>query len=185
MRRRELFLESAKAMKSGIMFSVAFSIVLPFLLWFWKPDFKVPLGLVVVLMAISFLIISSLMSALFITLKKYEEEKDKKVNLPKLLKVISSNSGATFILNKSSIFGFNTFVSIFKVDESGSEIFLGIGKVINIQGDGLIQIEVMNWSDEYNTVLDSLVENERNALSKISVKPHITTEKILEIIGGT
>lgn len=182
--RRELFFESAKALKSGIMFSLTFSVALPFLLWIWKPNFKVPLALVVILIAISFLIISFLVSALIITIRKYEEEKDKKLSAPKLLKVLNSNTGPRFILNQSSSFGYNIFVSIFKVDESGSEVFLGIGKVANIQESGLIQVELMNWIEEYNADLTSLTENERDVLQKISVKPYVTTEKILELIGG-
>lgn len=184
MKNRELLKETAATLKNSFLYSVTLSILLPFLLWVWKPDIKVPLGILVSITAFMFLLISLLATAVNILMEKYKAEKQKNTDFPKVIKVREVDNSIFLVLNKSALFNFNIYTSVYLSDENSSEVFIGVGVVHNIQENGLIQVEILYLEESHSTEWENLKQNHNNFLSKTVVKPYITDIKIRQHLGG-
>jgi hypothetical protein len=76
------------------------------------------------------------------------------------------------LLEPSDIFSHDSLVS-FLIKEDNFEQFIGIGKVLNIQDDGKIQVVMTNKIGEFDNVIKKIKENNNEILKKLKVKPNI------------
>lgn len=110
--------------------------------------------------------------------------------LTKLPKVISAkkppalypNAIVLLLLSKSELFGHESIVSVY-FQEDGFEILIGVGFVLTIQQDGLIQVLILKKIDfEKEHLWSDINANNNTILKKLLVKPTIP-KQIIEIGG--
>jgi hypothetical protein len=107
--------------------------------------------------------------------------------LPRVLHVsapASSNDAVnrpvTLVLDRSDLFGVNILVTIYYVERLGpgrDEVFerqIGIGRVANIQQNGLVQVVVLAEVSTHAELWQRIRNREAAALSQIVVKPSIS-----------
>ena len=181
---REIFVESISSIKNSILYSIGFSVFLPLMLWAWKPDYKVPLSILMSFVAIICLIIVIFISTINVLWQKYRIEYERKNNIPKIVDVMPSRSFLILILNKSNLFTHRIYVSVFLNNNNGTEYYIGCGIVSNIQENGLIQVKIMEWEVGYEREVREIEEKSDTILSKIIVRPYIHEERIRILLGG-
>lgn len=79
------------------------------------------------------------------------------------------------LLEPSGIFSHNNLVAIYYF-ENELEVSIGVGEVINIQENHLIQIRVQNTSDAHNELWTKIYNNDAAAISRLIVKPYLPRE---------
>ena len=85
----------------------------------------------------------------------------------------------TLVLERSDLFGVNIFVTIYYVEHLGQgrdEVFeraIGIGRVANIQQNGLIQVLVLREVQNHVDLWQRIRNHERSILPQIVIKPSI------------
>lgn len=134
----------------------------------------VPLGIVLFLMLMTFIDNSI--------------QNFKKVSniLPKVKRAITptalhSGAKAILLLEPSDIFAHETLVAVYFL-ENDFERLIGVGFIITIQENGLIQVLVNKAIDEQDkNIWDNIYNNDITVLSKLQVKPSIP--KILDTLG--
>lgn len=154
------------------MFSLVIGIGLSFLLWQINKDMQISMFLFLVLLILCVLIISSLISALFEVMKSSEV-------LPEVERVLSNNEQLLILLSPSSIFSHGIIVSLYYTDEFQFERLICIGTVLNIQENGKIQIRVHQMIEGQDDVVLKLSQNDCSVLKKITVKPNVSHEYIV------
>ncbi len=177
--KRTLVYDSFKALKNSFLYSLSFSVLLPLILWVWKPNLNVPLWICVVILTLLMLLISLLSTSLHLLFNKYNDTKNKLGGSPKVVRVKDN----VLLLTKAELFTYNIYVTILFVDEYESEEFFGIGEVINVQ-DNLIQVRILEINNEHSA-LKEFYNNDKHVITKIRVKPSVSKNKLHEILGGT
>ncbi len=184
MKVRGILIESINGLKNSIIYSIIFSIFIPVLMWFWKPDIKIPLSIFMSFLAFVCLLTILLVTMINVLWQKYKSEYEKKNNLPKVVDVMTSRGTLILILNKSTLFAHGIYVSVYLNNNSGTESYIGAGRVRNIQENGLIQVQIIDWENDYERELREIEEKSEIVLSKILVRPYINEERITILIGG-
>jgi hypothetical protein len=171
---------SLKAAVTVITSTVAFGLAI--LGSVWDPGVKVQIGLVWV-GAIGFLVVTVLATAVKMTI---DARRAPRGEPPKAISVYAppalDNADVqplTLIMSRSREFGVNIFVTIYYEESLGGgsgQIFeraIGIGRIVNIQTNGLIQVlvlrEVLNQSGLWQRVRSG----EMAILSHVVIKPSI------------
>lgn len=183
MNGREIFIESIGTIKNSILYSIAFSVFLPLIMWIWKPDYKIPLSIFMSFFAIVCLLMVISISTINVLWQKYRLEYKRKNSIPRIVDVLT-NRGLILILNKSTLFTHRIYVSVFLNNNNGTENYIGIGIVSNIQENGLIQVQIIDWEDGYEREIREIEEKSDIILSKIIVRPYIHEERIQFLLGG-
>ena len=80
---------------------------------------------------------------------------------------------ALCLLEPSEFFSYDTLVSFYYIDDEEFEQLVGIGTVVNIQENKLIQVELTNPVEGYEGIVKKLANNDAHALKKTVVKPSI------------
>ena len=75
------------------------------------------------------------------------------------------------ILGPSPLFSFNSVVAIYYLEDQ-FERLIGIGSVINVQENGLIQVSVMEAKTEDTRLWESIINNKADIIKHIIVKPY-------------
>lgn len=181
---------SFKAVFGPILTGAAF--VLALLGPFYAPSATVQLGLIW-LAAGGLLMLTTLLTAgnLVLTARRYARGR-----LPKVLHVYvpaGPNDGTvrplTLVLDRSDLFGVSILVTIYYVEHLGlrrGEVFerqIGIGRVANIQQNGLVQILVLKEVSSHAELWQRIRSREMAALSQIVVKPSISFNEVEIEVG--
>lgn len=101
--------------------------------------------------------------------------------LPKVLKSIPSNglnNNPILILNNSELFGHGSLVTIFFVNDHEIELQVGSGHVSTIQTDRKIQVEITQWANAHQAVLQGVIDASVDILGRLLVKPTVTSGSI-------
>ena len=83
------------------------------------------------------------------------------------------------MLEPSDLFGVNIFVTIYyveRLEQGRDEVFeraIGIGRVANIQQNGLIQVRVLREVQNHANLWQRIRNHERSILPQIVIKPSI------------
>ncbi|MFS0819696.1 hypothetical protein ABC382_22765 [Lysinibacillus sp. 1P01SD] len=184
LKKREILFESSKKLKNSFVYSLTFSGVVPLFIWIWKPDIKIPLAICVMIISFLFLIIILLSYAISIVWDNYKREMKNNDVHPSIVNIRSEGDTQIIIVNKSTIFSYNIYVSFFKKESDGTEYFLGNGLVTNIQNNGLIQVTVIYWNNIEANFIQQLIAGNQHEWKKVIVKPYIEQQILSEILGG-
>jgi len=155
------------------------SIVLAFLLWHSSPSKNIPLGLVLPIGVLCVILI------LILGFAAHEAFKMSKRVLPRVLlgrKSPPANQKASILclLEPSELFSYDALVSFYYIHE-GFEELIGIGRVLNIQEDGRIQVIMTHSRDAHEETVKKLGENNVDVLKKTIVKPS-APQSILDVV---
>jgi len=95
------------------------------------------------------------------------------IKLPsvKQVTIYGENQTAILILEPSPLFSYNSIVAIYCVEDQ-FERLIGIGSVINVQENGLIQISVIESKSEDANVWKPILENKADKIKYLIVKPY-------------
>lgn len=133
---------------------------------------SVPLNIVVVFAILGLVIFGILIRA------TYDAHTDSTVRLPRVRTVIEppasyKDASALLLLDPSELLSHDSIVSLYYLD-GGIERLSGIGKVVNIQNDKKIQV-VLIKDAEFSEKVEALKANKPEDLSKLIVKPSVTS----------
>ncbi|WBQ14829.1 hypothetical protein [Sphingobium yanoikuyae] len=101
--------------------------------------------------------------------------------LPRVLKSIPNNglnNNPVLILESSELFGHGSLVTIFYVNDQDIELQVGSGHVSTIQTDRKIQVEITQWANAHQPVLQRVVEASVDVLGRLLIKPTVTSGTI-------
>lgn len=148
-----------------------FGLVLAFLAWIFSPDYSIPLSVVVIVSLIALVFVVTLFDA---ASKIYTS----KSQLPEIVRVYSDRIDPLpmCLLDRSQLFSFGTSVSFYYVEDEKFERLIGTGTVENIQDDGYIQVRLTHTMEGNEDIFASLLNNDKNILQRVRVKPHIPTQ---------
>jgi hypothetical protein len=76
-------------------------------------------------------------------------------------------------LDPSPLFSHGAGVSFFLLEDGKYELFVGVGGVVNVQENGLIQVALIDVQDSQEHVVQKLLNNDTDLLKKLLVKPTI------------
>lgn len=147
------------------------SLILAYILWQFSPNYKIEIAIVIPIAILLIIIILTLFDS------AYESFKLIKRALPRIIlgKEIYGTNGdpeVLCLLEPSELFSHDAIVSFYLLEE-GFEQLLGIGKVLNIQENGNIQVILDKYSPVYQDIIDKLRKNDATILNKILVKPTV------------
>lgn len=156
-------------------------ILLPLILFMAVPDISVPIRYALPI-SIFLIVITLILSNGYYSIKISENI------LPKIIygKEPNSNSDSSVlcILEPSKLFFHDMLVSFYHIDSRGFEESIGIGRVINIQEDLKIQVE-MNYSySRYQDIIIELTQNNAETIRKTIVKPYVPQNEIESFYFG-
>ena len=146
----------------------------------FSPTDKVSLKVVVPLCVIAFLVLITLIDNSLQNWKKISNilPKVKQARTPTAL---YDGAKAILLLEPSDIYAHETLVSVYYL-ENDFERLIGVGFILTIQGNGLIQVLVNKTIEEQGeNIWESICQNDVTVLSKLHVKPSIP--KILDNLG--
>jgi len=106
----------------------------------------------------------------------YDAHTDSKVTLPKVRTVIAPPSSyrdasALLLLNPTELLSHDSIVSVY-FNDGGIERLSGIGKVVNIQNDKMIQV-ILIKDAEFSEKVEALKANKPEDLENLIVKPSV------------
>jgi len=145
------------------------SLVLGAFYWYFS-DVKSKWALIGVLSFIFLLILISVLISVIIQLMKSQYQ------LPKIVKVIRPKDKLICLLQPSELFSYGIGVSYYYTDENEFEHLIGIGRVCNIQGNKLIQINLNSYQEHHKDLIDRLENNDKHILDNIKVKPTVPAD---------
>lgn len=150
------------------------------ILWVFKPDSVVSSGLTLTLLIVAFFFVIIFADSGHEIFNKYLNLKNT-TKLPRIERVKSRGSNPILIAEPSNLFYKDMLVSIYLIDETDFEEFIGFGHIINIQENKQLQIKIMKTIDSFEEKLKRIIANDNDILDKIMIKPHLT-DKFLDII---
>ena len=140
---------------------------------------QIPLDIFIIAILILLLIIATLIRAINKIFVEYRLllEKVNKLSIPRILSArrysIQGQSGILCLISKSELFSPRIYVSCYYEDVDGLEILVGTGIVINVQDNKTIQVFINQIILEHKDILEKLVNNNSQIISKILIKPTI------------
>lgn len=146
----------------------------------YAPTDNVSLKVVIPLSIIVFLVLITLIDNSIQNYKKITNilPKVKQARAPTAL---HQGAKAILLLEPSDIYAHETLISVYFL-ENDFERLIGIGFILTIQGNGLIQVLVNKALEEQGeNIWKKICQNDVNVLTKLHVKPSIP--KILNDLG--
>jgi hypothetical protein len=142
-------------------------------LWFFTPQTSISLGLVLLVVILALVITLTFASTAY---ELFNKSKDF-FSLPRVIftrKIVANNQRQflIFLLESSELFSNDTLVSFYYFDDDFEQL-IAIGRVINIQQNSKIQVEVIYPLSGHEEIFKRLENNDANALKKTRVKPNI------------
>lgn len=146
----------------GLLFS--------FVMWFWKPSASVPLWVIVLIVIVLAIVVVTLADALFESLKRSSR-------LPRVCKAIQpvalyGDARAILLVDASDLFSHDAMVSVFS-RMNDFEVLIGTGFVATVQENGRIQVCVQNSAESTGDIWERILQNNKEELSQLIVKPSI------------
>ncbi|AFY71517.1 hypothetical protein Pse7367_3276 [Thalassoporum mexicanum PCC 7367] len=149
-------------------------VVLAVLLWRFPPNATISLPVVVILGSVCFIAIATLFYAAQVVFAASNQNLPK-VKLVKQLKALSSEEETytILLLSSSVLFSFDSFASIYYVEDDDFERLIALGVVVNIQQNKIIQVEILESIDSSRVSELTNIER-REQWKKLRVKPNIS-----------
>ncbi len=94
------------------------------------------------------------------------------------------NAPLLCIVEPSDLFYHDALVSIYCTDQFGVEHLIGIGTVVIIQDDGLIQVELIRPIETQREVVELLRNNNASTLERTKVRPNVPRRYFGALQGG-
>jgi hypothetical protein len=148
----------------------------------WDPGIKVQIG-VIWLAVIALIIVSALATAIKMVL---ETRRSAQPNPPRAVYVHvlpatadATNQALILVMERSRQFGVNILVTVYYEEGLAvgrAEIFertIGIGRVINIQENGLIQVRLLREVSNHGDLWQRIRNRDTATLSNVIIKPSI------------
>ena len=144
---------------------------------FWDPGIKVTVGLI--WLAVFVLAFASVVATLVnMTLLA---RRLARAGPPRAVHAFASDqaSPVTLVLGKSALFGVNIYVTIYYIESVSPgqdfvfERTVGIGRVINVQENGLIQVVVLREMPHHADLWQRIRSREMTTLGQVTIKPSI------------
>ena len=148
------------------------AIVVSIILWFFTPDRTISLSIFIPILIIFWIIVMTLVDTLF-RISKLSKRILPRVLNTKMLFTSTEEQKVLCLLEPSEFFSHDILVSFYYVDDDNFERFIGVGKVLNIQEDGIIQVTIDYTSQGSDEIITKLAESNAGVLKKIRVKPTI------------
>ena len=95
-------------------------------------------------------------------------------------KMTGANSYVICLLDSSPMFAIGMAVSFFVTDPNGFEVQIGVGEVVSIQENALIQVALVLPTIGYEDVVSKIANNEKGTFEMIRVKPFVSAARYLE-----
>ena len=154
----------------GVLVSVV-GIVTGILLWQMSPTATVRLMFVVPAAIVVTMIIAVLAGAV------HEVWSNRRPAIPRVLYATQpkgeTESQLICLLEPSDWFSYGLGVAFYYVNDDGFELLVGIGRVINVQDDGRIQVVVTRTIGGNDGVVAEIASGNKGKLERVRVKPSI------------
>jgi hypothetical protein len=106
--------------------------------------------------------------------------KDYKFNSPSVIQVRQNENSIICLLKPSNLFSTNAIVTLYDY-HNRYERPIGFGEVMNIQDDGIIQIELIKAIRGQEKFLEKLTQNNAECLTRLRVKPLVLKKYLKDI----
>ena len=118
--------------------------------------------------------------------KSLTEDQKSNFKIPKVKYVQSppklySNAHALFLVNPTSLLSYDAIVSIYYLEDD-IERLVGVGKVMNVQENKMIQI-IITHDYDFGDNLNKLMNNSKDELDKLILKTSIPNSILQDITG--
>lgn len=103
-------------------------------------------------------------------------------SIPKLRVVREISEGEYVLLfEPSDLFSYGIAVALYYRDDENFEHLIAVGRVVNIQEGGLIQVGIISGIQGYEENLNSLYHNDVAAVRRVLVKPNLPVDVMARI----
>jgi len=163
------FLGSAGRLQGGILGLLG--VISSVIVWIIAPDTQIKVFWLWLVTAFLVIIIWLLIDVANRSLNRFVHY------LPDVVTALPNNGLNVFpviILDESELFGHQSLVTIYYVDDNNIELQVGSGHVSTIQTDRRIQIEVNHWAKAHESILASMKIASPDTLKRLLVKPTAT-----------
>lgn len=164
------FWTSAKRAYGALV--VVLGIPVSFVFWLVHPESQISVPLVLAIGFVLVGLVCTLAHLAFSTLQRINQP------LPRVLQTRAQASredvrGTICLLEPSTLFSHGTAVSFYFRNEDDFEILVGLGRVLNVQDDGRIQVEVGTIMRGQEGIMRDLEQNKKDMLARLRVKPTV------------
>ncbi len=162
--------------------ATAVALILAVLGNLWNPSFTISINLISLAM-MAFVVVIAIAAAIKMAMDARREARGE---LPRAVSVYCPSAAEgpteapiTLLMGRSRQFGVNIFVTVYYEESLGTgrgEIFeraIGIGRVVNIQANGLIQVLVLRTMVNHTELWQRIRAREMATLSGVLIKPSI------------
>jgi len=160
-----------------LFMTTVLGLVTAFVLPEWKLPAAWPAIIAVVGVAAVWICVGALRTALA---RGYEAHLAGKVSLPLVVQALltpGDEGTIILLLEPNSLFSVSTLVSIFYQNDEEFEILVAHGEVINVQGNGKIQVEIGGWEQAYTDIRDMVAQQNYKELKKLIIKPSVVRRR--------
>ena len=112
--------------------------------------------------------------AVVMTLCTYLAERPKVLGEPAIIVEQVRESGRLLLIKKTERLGTNMFAQVFFQDEE-FELFVGLGKVINVQNNGMVQLYLVSTPTD-SKIATGLTENRPETRKRLIIKPAVIVD---------
>lgn len=147
------------------------SLILGLLAWFISRDSSVPLVWLVCVGLASAILATTLFQAAMLAYRSTGRRLPS-VRMASLPPAPYAGVAAILLLERSDLFALDAIVSIYQVRDQDYEVFVGVGRVLTIQENGLVQVGIIASELEVG-IIERLVANDVTILRTLVVKPTI------------
>jgi hypothetical protein len=141
-------------------------------LWSFRPDETIRLLWVVPLCFGGIILVITFLSAAIEAYRMNRAALPAVVSVKQPRKALGDES-PVLVMQSSDLFSPDIVVAVYFSDADDFEEFIGIGAVINVQENGLIQVHVSHFLPGHDQMVRDLINNNAQALKKLRVKPYI------------
>lgn len=147
-------------------------IAISLLLWLIKPDARIPVVYVVLATTVLGITLFVLVDAGRIAWGLRSQ------GLPKVIYATTTIPGLervrlVCLLEPSEMFSYGVQVSFYYLSPDGFELFVGSGRVINIQDDRRIQVGLTRAQQGQEDTVNAIAQNTKTVLDRVRVKPTV------------
>jgi len=140
-----------------------------------------PVGL---LTAVGLIVLTRVMLEVHDELATTKRELDRarraQAGLPRVLRALDWGDGRLVcLLEQSALFAHGVVVSFYLREPDGLERRVAIGRVLNVQQDGLIQAEVLKTAKGCDEVIKAVWKDHKTTVDRLLVRPTVLHEELL------
>lgn len=166
----ELLWESFRATSGPVLSTLGLLAAL--VTWIFSRDTRLSIVWLVASLMIAAILIFTLVHAALVTYRAVGK------HLP-AVKLISKpppsyrDVVAVILLEPSDLFALDSLVSIYQLQDQQYEVLVGLGRVLTVQENGLVQVGIQRILEHDSGLMDRLLQNDARVLTSILVKPSV------------